>query len=78
MEIPFDNNSGEKYAIDVVPSDIEVGDGIFLTLNKKACEAFAKLFSELAKGPDGTHIHLGYDESEPQGPGFRLVINDNT
>ncbi|WP_139339051.1 hypothetical protein [Marinobacter lutaoensis] len=78
MEIPFDNNSGEKYVIDVVTSDIETGDGVVLTLNKKACEAFAKIFSELAKGSDGTHVHLGYDESEPQGPGLRLVLSDNT
>lgn len=78
MEIPFDNNSGEKYVLNVVPSDIETGDGVVLIVNKKACEAFAQLFSQLAKEPDGVHIHLGYDESEPQGPGFRLVRNDNT
>jgi hypothetical protein len=78
MEIPFDNNSGEKYVLNVVPGDIESGDGVVLTVNKKACEAFAQLFSQLAKEPDGAHIHLGYDESEPQGPGFRLVRNDNT
>ena len=78
MEIPFDNNSGEKYVLDVVPNDIDTGDGVVLTVNKKACEAFAQLFNQLAKESDGTHIHLGYDESEPQGPGFRLVRNDNT
>ena len=78
MEIPFDNNSGEKYTLDIVPNEIEAGDGVVINLNRKACEAFAQLFSQLAKEPDGTHIHLGYDESEPQGPGFRLVRNDNT
>ena len=48
MEIPFDNNSGEKYVLDVVPSDIDTGDGVVLTVNKKACEAFAQLFSQMA------------------------------
>ncbi|WP_456294882.1 hypothetical protein M1D72_05825 [Vibrio sp. AK197] len=78
MKIPFDNNSGEKYTLDVVPNEIESGDGVVITLNQKACEAFAQLFSQLAKEPNGAHIHLGYDESEPQGPGVRLVRNDNT
>ncbi len=78
MEIPFDKNSGEKYLLNIIPNDIEIGDGVVLTLNKKACEAFARLFGELAKQKSGTHIHLGYDESEPQGPGFRLVLSDNT
>lgn len=78
MEIPFDNNTGEKYFLEIVPCDIETGDGVILTVNQKACEAFAQLFSQLAKEPNGTHIHLGYVESAPQGPGFRLVRSDNT
>lgn len=78
MKIPFDNNSGEKYSLDIVASGIETGDGVVLTLNKKACEAFAQIFLELAVSEDGTHVHLGYDETEPQGPGFRLVLSENT
>ena len=34
MEIPFDNNSGERYVLDVITSEIETGDGVVLTLNK--------------------------------------------
>ena len=78
MKIPFDNNSGEKYTLDIVATDIETGDGVVLTLNKKACEAFVQIFLELAVSEDGTHVHLGYDETEPQGPGFRLVLSENT
>jgi hypothetical protein len=78
MEVPFDNNSGEKYSLDISVDDIDTGDGVVLTLNKKACESFAQLFGQLAASEDGAHIHIGYDESEPQGPGFRLVRNDNT
>ena len=76
MEVPFDVNSGEKYTLDILVENIETGDGVVLTLNKKACEAFAHLFTQLAQFERGTHIHLGYDESVPQGPGFRIVLND--
>jgi len=77
MDIPFDNNSGEKYTLEVNISEIEIGDGVTLKLNKKACESFSKLFSDLSKSEE-THVHLGYDESEPQGPGFRIVVTENT
>jgi len=76
MEIPFDNNSGEQYNLEIVVSEIESGDGVILTLNKKACESFAKLFQSLANETGLEHIHLGYSESEPQGPGFRIVVID--
>ena len=78
MNIPFDNNSGEKYSIVVSVDDIESGDGIVISLNRKACESFAKLFLQMATTEDGTHVHLGYDESEPQGPGVRLELRENT
>ncbi len=78
MEIPFDNNTGEKYSLDIVTEDVDTGDGAVLTLNKKACESFAKLFNDLAQSENGTHIHLGYDEEEPQGPGIRIVLDGNT
>jgi hypothetical protein len=78
MKVPFDENSGEKYQIEVFPADIDSGDGIVLTLNKKACAAFSELFSQLASASEDTHLHLGYDESEPQGPGFRVVLRNDT
>ena len=78
MEIPFDNNSGEKYAFDISIEDIDSGDGIVLNLNRAACLSFAKLFTDLAGAQSNTHIHLGYDESEPQGPGIRVVLNEAT
>lgn len=76
MEIPFDNNSGEKYVFNVDLNEIEggEGDGILLSLNKKACESFAILFSRLAAEGEGGHIHLGYSEQEPQGPGIRISL----
>lgn len=78
MEIPFDNNTGEKYTLEINVSEIEEGDGVVLKLNKKACESFSMLFASLAKSGDETHVHLGYDETEPQGPGFRIVVSENT
>lgn len=78
MEIPFDNNIGEKYSLDISVEDIDSGDGVTLTLNRAACLSFAKIFSDLAKAENDTHLHLGYDESEPQGPGFRVVLSENT
>ncbi|RYY01746.1 MAG: hypothetical protein EOO53_16100 [Gammaproteobacteria bacterium] len=74
MKIPFDNNTGEFYKLDIITADIENGDGIVLTLNSKACESFSKLFSDLAKEENCAHIHLGYSDSEPQGPGLRIVL----
>lgn len=73
MKIPFDNNSGEKYSLEIDSKNIETGDGVILTVNRKACESFAKLFTDLANSESETHIHLGYDEECPQGPGFRIV-----
>ena len=78
MKIPFDNNSGEKYELELYPDEMESGDGAVLTLNSQACRAFAELFVQLSKEPEGSHVHLGYDESELQGPGFRLVLCNDT
>ena len=75
IEIPFDNNTGEKYSLDINIPEIETGDGVVLKLNKEACASFSKLFSALANEEE-THIHLGYDESNPQGPGFRIEIEN--
>jgi hypothetical protein len=37
-----------------------------------ACLAFARLFAQLAEYHG--HVHLGYDQDEPQGPGFRIEV----
>jgi hypothetical protein len=77
MDIPFDNNTGEKYSLGINIDEIDTGDGVELKLNKKACESFSKLFALLAESKE-THIHLGYDETEPQGPGLRIIVSENT
>jgi len=76
MYIPFDNNTGETYSLEIDQEAIETGDGIVLKLNKKACLAFAELFTTMAKEVNCSHVHLGYDQNEPQGPGFRIEIID--
>lgn len=78
MKLPFDENSGETYSLQINANEIDAGDGVILTLNRKACESFAMLFSQLALASEGEHVHLGYDETEPQGPGIRIVLCDNT
>lgn len=40
MEIPFDNNTGEKYTLEINVSEIEEGDGVVLKLNKKRANLF--------------------------------------
>jgi len=78
VEVPFDNNQGEKYKVEIHEKDSEEGDGVVLKLNKKACLAFSQIFEQLAKsGASDTHIHIGYDEEEPQGPGFRIELEDS-
>ncbi len=78
MKIPFDDNTGEKYTLEISLDDIDTGDGVILELNKKACEAFSQLFLSLSESEEDTHIHLGYDESEPQGPGWRIIVRDDS
>jgi hypothetical protein len=77
MEIPFDTNSGEKYLLEICENEIDSGDGIVLSLNRKACIAYANIFQSLADQEDGHHIHLGYDHDTPEGPGFRVVLNED-
>jgi hypothetical protein len=76
MKIPFDNNSGEIYKLEIAVSEIENGDGVVLTLNRKACESFAALFLAMASEKSCEHVHLGYNESQPQGPGFRIIVSE--
>jgi len=78
LEIPFDNNTGEKYVLEILENEIESGDGVVLKLNKRACIAFSEIFKQLANSESTeTHIHIGYDEEEPQGPGFRIELSDS-
>lgn len=77
MEIPFDNNSGEKYNLEVHENELDSGDGVVLKVNRKSCLALAKIFNDLAEKSEKTHIHLGYDHEEPQGPGFRIELTED-
>lgn len=76
MKIPFDNNSGEIYTLEIAVSEIESGDGVVLTLNRKACESFAALFLAMASAESCEHVHLGYNESQPQGLGLRIIVSE--
>ena len=76
MYIPFDSNTGETYSFEIIQEAIDTGDGIVLKLNKKACLAFAELFTTLANESECSHVRLGYDQNEHQGPGFRIEIID--
>ena len=78
MYIPFDNNTGEKYEIRICQDDIATGDGVVLVLNKKACLAFSELFATLASESNNGHVHLGYDQDEPQGPGVRIEVFEDS
>ena len=76
--VPFDNPPAGKYEIEVDTDNIENGDGVILKLDKDACLSFAKIFGSLALGSkkSGYHVHLGYDEKTPEGPGFRIKLVD--
>ena len=77
MEIPFDQpGSAAKYEIDFRVKDAASGDGIILAANREGLLALAETLRQLAKSESG-HLHLGYDETEPHGPGFRIVVCDN-
>ena len=53
------------------------GDGIVLAANREGLLALAEAFRRLAETEPDKHLHLGYDEQEPQGPGFRIVLNSS-
>ena len=74
LRVGFDNPTGGSYRIDLLPDQAESGDGVVLYLDPAACLSFAKLFAQLAK--QGGHVHVGYDETEPQGPGMRITVTD--
>ncbi len=79
LVIPFDNpDTGARYEIDVRVNDLDSGDGVVLAVNREACLAFSQLLQQLAnQEEDAAHLHLGYTEEVPQGPGWRIVLTGN-
>ena len=76
MEIPFDQpGSLAKYEIYFYPGQAATGDGIVLAANREGLLALAETLRQLAETEPDNHLHLGYNEQEPQGPGFRIVFN---
>lgn len=73
IAVDFDNDAAARYEILVHPDDAATGDGVILIASPRACTSFARLFSQLAEGK-ASHVHLGYTEEEPQGPGFRIAV----
>ena len=73
ITVDFENDAAARYEILLRPDDTETGDGVVLIASPRACTAFARLFEQL--GEERTsHVHLGYTEEEPQGPGFRIAV----
>jgi len=64
--IDFDNDQKQKakYQISVISKATEQEDKVVLSLNQQACEAFARLFAQLAGGSyeHGYHLHLSLTE----------------
>ncbi len=78
MDIPFDQpNSLAKYEIDFFPHQGETGDGVVLAANREGLLALADTLRQLAETGPENHLHLGYNELEPQGPGFRIIFNSS-
>ncbi|MDQ3039645.1 MAG: hypothetical protein M3R16_07605 [Pseudomonadota bacterium] len=77
MLIPLDQpGSKARYAVDLYPEHAETGDGIVLAANREGLLALAETLRQLAESPEpDNHLHLGYSEQVPQGPGFRIVLN---
>ena len=77
MRIAFDQpDSKAKYEIDLYPDEAEAGDGIVLVANREGLLALADVFQQLAASTHpSNHLHLGYTEEQPQGPGFRIVLD---
>jgi hypothetical protein len=78
--IPFDQEGTvARYEITVSEKDLDAGDGILLACNREGLLALASVFQQLAdpSTPDGSHVHLGYNEMEPQGPGWRITLSSS-
>jgi hypothetical protein len=75
LTVPFDQpNFTGRYEFVLDPSRAENGDGVLLYADQEALLAFATLFQQLAAPHAPTHVHLGYTEQEPQGPGVRIIL----
>jgi hypothetical protein len=76
MFIPFDQpDSVGRYELVLSPLTAELGDGVILAANRDGFRALAEILVQLAdSAAEHVHIHLGYNEQEPAGPGFRLVL----
>lgn len=74
ITVDFDNDAAARYEINVRPDDAATGDGVVLVVSPRACTSFARLFAQLGEGK-ASHVHLGYTEDEPQGPGFRIAVD---
>lgn len=78
MVITFDQpNSLARYDIDFYPEHAAAGDGIILAANREGLLALAETLRQLAGMDPDNHLHLSYNEQEPQGPGFRVVLNSS-
>jgi hypothetical protein len=77
--IPFDQDASDaKYQIAIRPNDWEAGDSVILAVNREACKSFSDIFNQLASCKvDNFHLHIGCTEEEPQGPGWRIIVNEN-
>ena len=73
--IDFDNNSEARYEATIREADAKTGDGLVVSATREACLAFARTFAQLSER--GGHVHLGYSDEEPQGPGIRIVVNSS-
>ncbi len=78
ISVPFDSGDAGRFEFEVYPDRIDTGDAVVLALDREACRSLANIFSQLAEGgyPDGYHVHLGWDEQESSGPGFRIVLTE--
>lgn len=77
MEVPFDQPGFDgKFQIAVFPEAEELGDSVILAANREGLRVFANLLQQLADSPDEqNHVHIGYDETDPFGPGIRITLN---
>lgn len=73
--IPFDQpNFAGKYEFVLDSANADLGDGLVLYADRESLLAFAALFQQLASQSEPTHVHIGYTEQEPQGPGVRIAL----
>ncbi len=76
VELDVDRE-GLRYEFEVREDQLEMEDGIVLTLNREACREFSRIFGQLALGraPDGYALRLGWDETDAVG--FRIVLDES-